>query len=370
MPHAYELSNADELVTPSLVFYPEMIRRNIRAAIELAGTSNRLRPHVKTHKTTEIVQMQLLAGVRKHKASTIAECEMLAAAGAPDVLLSYPLLGPNLDRFGKLVSKYPDTHFAALVDHPATVANIAAMGSASPISIFIDLNLGMNRTGIPLEAAEGLYRQLATTPGIRAMGFHAYDGHVTQEKPEERLASIRSNLEKTLSLRERLEKQGFAVPTLVCGGTPGFPQDAAMKEIPGLECSPGTYVLHDRGYGSKYADLPGIAPAAVLLTRVVSRPSPNRVTFDLGNKAVAADPLMAKRIHLLNFPEHTPVMHSEEHYVVETAEADRYSPGDLVYALPGHICPSVALHREALIAENGRVVGSWKIAARDRKLTI
>ena len=62
-------------------------------------------------------------------------------------------------------------------------------------------------------------------------------------------------------------------------------------------------MLHDHGYGSKYPDLSGITPAAVLLTRVVSRPTANRVTFDLGNKAVASDPPMAKRVHLLDVPD-------------------------------------------------------------------
>ena len=55
---------------------------------------------------------------------------------------------------------------------------------------------------------------------------------------------------------------------------------------------------------------------------------------------------------------------------METAEAEKYKPGDVVYALPGHVCPTVALHRDLLVAENGRVVGSWKVLARDRVLTV
>ena len=94
-----------------------------------------------------------------------------------------------------------------------------------------------------------------------------------------------------------------------------------MTDVPGIECSPGTFVLHDAGYGPKYADLAGITPAAVLVTRVVSRPTPNRVTLDLGNKSVAADPLLEKRVTLLDFPEYTTVGHNEEHLIVETAGA-------------------------------------------------
>ena len=94
------------------------------------------------------------------------------------------------------------------------------------------------------------------------------------------------------------------------------------------------------------------------------------MTFDLGNKAVAADPMLAKRVHLLDAPAHTIVTQSEEHLVIETAEADRYTPGDVAYALPGHVCPTVALHKEVLIAEGGKVVGRWEVAARNRQVTI
>ena len=130
-------------------------------------------------------------------------------------------------------------------------------------------------------------------------------------------------------------------------------------------------MLHDAGYGPKYADLAGITPAAVLVTRVVSRPTPDRVTLDLGNKAVAADPPLAKRVTLLDFPR------------VQDGRAQRgapdrrdgrrrtaYKPGDVVYALPGHICPTVALHKEVLVAEGGKIVGRWTVASRDRVLTV
>lgn len=368
MSHRYHLSNVADVPSPALVFFPDIIQHNIRAVIHQAGSAARLRPHVKTHKTAEIVQMQLLAGVTKHKCATIAEAEMLADAGAPDVLISYPLVGPNVGRFAKLRRKFPGVRFSTVVDHPITLVPLA--DPANPVELFVDVNVGMDRTGIALEGVPDLYRQIAATPGLKAAGLHCYDGHVNQESHSDREAAVWAKLTPVLELRAALEAEGLPVPTLVCGGTPGFPVYATITDVPGLECSPGTYVLHDHGYGSKYHDLPGVEPAAVLVTRVVSRPTPNRVTLDLGNKAVAADPLLAKRVHLLDFPPHTPVTHSEEHYVVETPHADRYTPGDVVYAIPGHVCPTVALHREALVAEGGRVVGAWRITARDRKLSV
>jgi D-serine deaminase-like pyridoxal phosphate-dependent protein len=371
MSHAYHLSNVADVPSPALVFFPDLIRANIAAVVKLAGGPERLRPHVKTHKTTEIVQMQLLAGVTKHKCATVAEAEMLAAAGAPDVLIAYPLVGPNVSRFAALVRTFPATKFSAVVDHPNTLAPLATVATAAaPIATYLDVNVGMDRTGVPLERAADLYRKLAATPGLTPAGFHCYDGHVNQESRADREAAVWAILNRVLELRAGLERQGLPVHTLICGGTPGFPVYADIRDVPGLECSPGTYVLHDNGYGSKYPDFTGVTPAAVLVTRVVSRPAANRVTLDLGNKAVAADPLLAKRVHLLDFPPHTPVVHSEEHYVVETPHADRFTPGDVVYAIPGHVCPTVALHKQVQVAEGGRMVGAWTVAARDRRLTI
>lgn len=368
----YLLANVAEIPSPALVFYPQLIARNLRTMIDAAGGADRLRPHVKTHKTAEIVQMQLLAGVNKHKCATIAEAEMLARAGAPDVLISYQMVGPNIHRLTKLIANFPQTQFSTIVDHPAPLKQLSdALATAGQtIDVLVDLNVGMNRTGIiPGPDADALYEHLAASPNVRPGGLHAYDGHNSSESLSEREALARTTLDTVLAMRERHEKAGRPVPRIISGGTPGFPGYAHIRDIPGLECSPGTYVLHDLGYGTKFPDL-GVTPAAVCITRVVSRPTSNRVTLDLGNKSVAADPLLAKRVYLLDFPEYTIVMHSEEHLVVETPEAHRYQPGDVVYAIPSHICPTVALHREAHIAEGNRVVGRWTITARDRYLSI
>lgn len=371
----YKLAvDEDELLTPSLVFYPDLIRRNIAAVIEAAGgRPSRLRPHVKTHKTAEIVKLQLAAGVTKHKCATIAEAEMLASVGTPDVLIAYPLVGPNCQRLAKLMTKFPDTQFASLIDHPRQLDSIAQVMVAHDVTlpILIDLNVGMDRTGIaPGPAAVQLYARFGATLGVRPGGFHAYDGHNNTESRAERDAIAQATVQQLLTMKTTVEQMGLPVPRLVCGGTPSFPSYADMQDVPDLECSPGTYVLHDLGYGTKFPDITGVVPAAVLLTRVVSKPTTTRVTFDLGIKAVASDPPLAQRVYLLGASPYTIVAQSEEHLVIETSEPQRFEIGQVCYAIPSHICPSVALHREALIAEGNRIVGRWSITARDRVLTV
>jgi D-serine deaminase-like pyridoxal phosphate-dependent protein len=370
---AYALADVSSVLSPSLVFFPELIRQNIARVIEMAGGAHRLRPHVKTHKTREIAKLLMEAGVTKHKCATIAEAEMLATANAPDVLIAYPLVGPNLARLVELIRKYPGTRFSTLIDHPDSAKALSAAVSAAglTVAVVMDLNVGQNRTGIAVgDSALSLYALAADLPGLTPDGFQVYDGHNNQPDRADREAAVRSFLTPVLELRTKAEAKGIPVPRLVCGGTPSFPVYAHLTDVPGIECSPGTFVLHDAGYGGKYADLAGITPAAVLVTRVVSRPTATRVTLDLGTKAVASDPPAGKRVTLLDFPSYEAVGHNEEHLIVETAEAERYKPGDVVFALPSHICPTVALHRDALVAEGGKVVGRWAVASRDRVLTV
>ncbi len=116
-PAWYELRDASQLLTPCLMVYPEIIRSNFEQAIAIAGNAARLRPHVKTHKTPEIVRIALDLGITKHKCATLMEADMLAATGAPDVLIAYPLVGPAVLQFAVLMKRYPGTTFRCVVDN-------------------------------------------------------------------------------------------------------------------------------------------------------------------------------------------------------------------------------------------------------------
>jgi D-serine deaminase-like pyridoxal phosphate-dependent protein len=368
----YRLQDPSGVFSPALLFYKELIRRNIARALEIAGTPARLRPHVKTHKTREIVRLELDAGITKHKCATLAEAEMLAGCGAPDVLLAYNLVGPNCQRLVRLVQKYPNCRLSVLADHPAAVRQLseALAAAGQSVEVLIDLDVGQHRTGMaPGPQALELYELFARLPGLKPGGLHVYDGHCHQEALADREAAVKAQLGPVLELRQQLEKKGLPVPRIVGGGTPTFPVWAKL-DLPGLECSPGTSFLHDDGYGTRFKDLAGFVPAAVLLTRVISRPTPTRITLDLGYKAVASDPPAGKRCILLNVPDYQPILQNEEHFVVETPAADRFNPGDVVYAIPTHICPTCAMHQHAYVVEDGRVTGTWEIVARDRVLSI
>src|SRR5262245_41413452 len=190
----YALRDTSAVFTPALLFYKDPIRRNIDLAVTMAGGPDRLRPHVKTHKTREIVRMKLDAGITKHKCATVAEAEMLAGCCVRDVLLAYNLVGPNCGRMARLARAYPDCRFSVLADHPDAARQLSeAMAAArQTVDVLLDVDVGQHRTGIaPGDEAASLYELFARLPGLRPGGLHVYDGHNHQEGLPEREAAVK-----------------------------------------------------------------------------------------------------------------------------------------------------------------------------------
>jgi D-serine deaminase-like pyridoxal phosphate-dependent protein len=364
----YTVSNAAEVPSPALLVYPDRVEENIRRMIRLAGGVDRLRPHMKTNKLPEVIRMQMDQGITKFKCATIAEAEMVAGCGAPDVLLAYQPVGPNVGRFIQLVRAFPATTFTALADDEGTIRAMsnAAVQAALTLRLFLDLDCGMHRTGIaPGRGAVELYRLVAGLPGLNAAGLHAYDGHIHDADLAARTSVCEEAFAPVQAMREELVHAGLPVPALVVGGTPTFPIHARR---PGVECSPGTTVFWDLGYSTKLPDM-DFLPAVLLLTRVVSKPGTNLLCLDLGHKAVASEG-PPPRVELLGLPHTRAVGHSEEHLSLETDRAAEFPVGSCFYGIPWHICPTVALHNEAVVIRNGRAEERWPVVARARTITI
>jgi D-serine deaminase-like pyridoxal phosphate-dependent protein len=364
----YEIENVGEIASPALVFYPERIEENIRRMVRIAGDAGRLRPHVKTHKTGEIVALQLKHGIRRFKCSTIAEAEMAAAAGAPDVLLAMQPVGPAIDRFFALQRAFPDTFFSAIVDSEEVVREIAraAVAAGTNACLWLDINSGMNRTGIAPGAEAGrLYRLIHQTEGLTTGGLHVYDGHIHESDLAARTRQCNEEYAPVQAMLEELRKMRLPVPAVVAGGSPTFPIHANRPRV-GL--SPGTPLLWDAGYSAAYPDIDFLV-AAVLVGRVVSKPAPGKVCLDFGTKAVASE-MPQPRVSLLNVEGYRIAGHNEEHLIIDVPDGARYRPGDVVYGIPVHICPTVARYEAASVVERGRAVGEWRITARNRRITI
>jgi len=364
----FKIVNVANVESPALLVYPARVEENIRRMIAIAGDIARLRPHVKTHKLAEVQRMQMAQGITKFKCATIAEAEMAAGCRAPDVLLAYQPVGPNVKRFLQLVKQFPKTKFSVIVDDAAAIRVLSkALSEASAIvEVLLDIDCGQHRTGVATgQKAIELYRLIASLPGLKPVGLHAYDGHIHDADLATRTKNCAAAFAPVNALRLELTQAGLPVPRTVAGGTPTFPIHA---RLPDVECSPGTCVFWDAGYATKLPDL-DFLPAALVLTRVVSKPGANRLCLDLGHKAIASEN-PHPRVQFLNLPDAKAITHSEEHLVVETAKAKEFVVGDCLYGVPWHICPTVALHSEAVVIEDNQAAARWKIVARERRLTI
>ena len=367
----YAIEDSGEMITPALVVFAELVERNLDTMVRIAGNPDRLRPHCKTHKMREIVRMQLDRGITKQKCATFAEAEMVVEAGVEDVLLAYSLVGPNVRRAVAFRQKFPQVKFGVTADHPRHVEPLGEqMAEAGlTIDVLLDLDTGQHRTGLPPgDEAVQLYQRIADTPGLNAAGLHLYDGQNHQTDLAERRQAVQGVWSAGDLVRKQLEEAGLAVPQIVAGGSGSFPIFAEIDD-PAIQLSPGTVIFFDRGYGQMFPDL-DFVPAALLLTRVISRPTPDRVTLDLGYKAVASDPPAGRRLFFPALPEAREVLQNEEHLVLETEHAERFQPGDELLAIPRHICPTSALHKEVFVVRDRRLQETWSVAARDRWLTV
>lgn len=363
----YTLNNIDAIDTPALVLYPDRIRQNIAHAIAETGDAARLRPHVKTNKIAEVNRMMLDAGISRFKCATIAEAEMLAQIDAPDVLLAYQPSGPKALRLLSLTEYYPDTVFSCLVDNKASALQLSDLFSTAGLRlpVYIDLNSGMNRTGIAIEKALELAREMAGLPGILLTGLHLYDGHIRDSSLDLRQQMSDEGFAKAKALAAKIEELTGRSMRIVAGGSPSFKTHAHRE---GVECSPGTFVFWDWGYSQQFPEEP-YQFAALTITRVVSIVEHNIITTDLGHKSVASESPQP-RVFFLNAPNAEPVGHSEEYLCLRVPDVNAYHVGDVLYGVPVHICPTVALYERALVAENNQATTEWQVAARNRKITI
>jgi D-serine deaminase-like pyridoxal phosphate-dependent protein len=349
-----------------LIYYKDIILDNTKRIIEMAGGPLMLWPHVKSHKTDKLIYMQIELGITRFKCATIAEAEMTAGADAKHIILAYPLIGPNISRYLQLVKNYMQIVFYAVGDNFDQLSLLAAEANKSNmnLNVLIDVDIGMHRTGVPLDLLESLYERCQSLKGISLKGLHCYDGHCNDSDFNRRKAMVDEIDKKVLLAQESICKKGFECELLVMGGTPNFPCRTGKKNF---YLSPGTIFIGDWGYYTKLPDL-AFTPGAAIFSRVISHQCGNTFTLDLGHKGIAADPSMERGI-IAGLDEAKPVFQSEEHWVFSLPLTMALPPiGSGCYVIPTHICPTSALYPQIEIACGGKIIDQWQVSARNRKI--
>jgi D-serine deaminase-like pyridoxal phosphate-dependent protein len=336
--------------------------------IAIAGNAGRLWPHVKTHKMPEVVRLQMKQGISKFKCATVAEAEMVANCGASEIILAIQPVGPNIERYFKLRQKFPDTRISCIADSEDIIRLFSAMAVQLNLvaEIWLDMNVGMNRTGIvPGPDALNLFRLLSELPGLRCAGLHVYDGHIHDSDysvRENRCNDAFAGIDKFIG---DLKREGLKPDHIVAGGTPSFPVHALRQNV---DCSPGTLLLWDFKSSETFSEMKFLQ-AAMILTRVISKPADDIICIDLGHKAVASE-MPHPRIKIMGIENFTVTNHSEEHMVIRTDEAASIKTGDHLYCIPLHICPTVDRYDFVNVVKDNTACGIWNVEAHKRKITI
>ena len=282
------------------------------------------------------------------------------------VLIAHQLVGPKVDRFLNLMGHFPSTQFSTIIDDQETalLLNRKSNDSGISVGIYVDINNGMNRSGIKIgPALDSLLSVVRDCKNLQFKGLHVYDGHLRDSEFSVRNIKIESGFEDVTVYFEALQHIDPNIE-LICGGTPSFTSHLLQES---RITSPGTCVLWDWGYGEKLTEQK-FKYAALLVSRIISKPIEGVVTLDLGHKSVASENPIDKRVKFLNLDNYELLSQSEEHGVLKVSNWKKLKVGDILYGVPYHICPTINLHDEVSVIENGQKTDSWEITARKRKL--
>src|SRR5579859_5207030 len=332
--------DALDLDTPALyVDIPTRLRNSREMQNQCRSWNVALRPHTKTHKIPEIAQMQLDAGAIGITVAKVGEAEVLPGS---DVLIAYPLMPEKLARVRELMKTRTVT---------VAIDSVEAAKSLVGIRTLVEIDVGVGRCGAQSpEQAVQVAKSCSDFQGI------FYWPSWLDE------AGFRAACAKVDATLDALKKAGLEAKIVSGGSTPGASRTPLIPKT--TEIRPGTYVFYDASSLEAKCCLESDCALRVITT-VVSTAVPGQCLIDAGSKTFSSDVTRGPNTfgHFVG-RSWTMRKMNEEHGYVEVG--DRARVGEKVWVIPSHVCPTVNLHDEIWYGRDGRVEGSWKVAARGR----
>jgi D-serine deaminase-like pyridoxal phosphate-dependent protein len=348
----------------------------MQAAADARGL--KLRPHAKTHKSPAWAAEQVARGAVGICCAKLGEAEVFADAGIADIRLPYPLNPVNADRVLALADR---VRLSFIVDDPAVARAWSDVlhGSGRTIDVLVKVDVGFHRCGIDPESATAgeTVARVADMPGLRLRGLLSHAGHAYAAASEAEIAAIAASEAHVLAaLADKAGARGVLIEEISVGATPTA--RFSLQQTGLTELRPGNYIYVDRTQvllgAAAWDDC-----ALTVLSRVVSRPAPDRVILDAGSKTLTNDmargfgPVRGHGAVLQDLmraaPDETLSVErlSEEHANVRALAGESgLRTGDLVRLVPNHSCVVSNMVDEAWLVEGERVLEALPIAARGR----
>jgi 3-hydroxy-D-aspartate aldolase len=350
-----------EVDTPALIIDLDAFEANLdRMAASLAGTGTRLRAHAKTHKSPVIAHLQIARGAVGQCVQKVAEAEILAWGGVPDILVSNQVVGAA--KLARLAALSRITRLAVCADDARQVAALddAAATAGIRLSVLVEIDVGMGRCGVrPGPDAVALAQQIAASPHLRFGGLQAYHGSAQHMRtPEERHTAVGAAADSARRTVEQLRQRGLDCPIVGGAGTGTYALEAASGVY--TEIQAGSYVFMDADYARNQA-APGFQQALFVLATVMSTALAGVAVLDAGLKALAVDsglPLVWQQ------PGLTYVGASDEHGKLRCDPGTAPDLGEKLLLVPGHCDPTVDRYDWYVGVRGGRVECLWPVAAR------
>jgi D-serine deaminase-like pyridoxal phosphate-dependent protein len=357
-----------ELDTPCLLVDLDRLEANLNRMAQVARAADlQLRPHTKTHKTPQIMRMQLERGAVGITVAKVGEAEVMAEAGATDIFIANQIVGQQ--KLERLVALAGRVKLSVGVDSAEVAAPISMAGARAGVRIpvLIEIDSGLKRCGVLPEAAVDLARYINTLPGISLVGLFTYGGQVYAARSDNEVAGVAAYECRTMSeLASKIAPIAGRELKISGGSTPTsrhYTAECGLTEI-----RPGTYVFNDRTQIDRWAAKPGDCALTVLAT-VVSTPEAGRAVLDAGGKALAADLAPESSGHGMLKEDNAAVLVklNEEHGFLDLSQASvKLRVGDKVQVIPNHSCVVANLFDEMVAVRGGEMVERWPVAARGK----
>jgi len=351
------------LDTPALVVDLDVMERNISRIVATCRAHGvAWRPHSKSHKTPEIAHMQIAAGAIGITCAKLGEAEVMAAAGIRDVLIANQIVGAA--KIARLAELGRHADLIVCVDSVENVNELAGAfeNASKTLRVAIEVNIGMNRAGVaPADAVVELAGEIARRRGLRFVGVVGWESQATtMADPAEKERTVREAVAALTASARACTAAGHRLTMVSCGGTGTFPY---CVQQPGVtEVQVGGGIFSDMHYLTHYHV--DFVPALTILATVTSRPTPTRIVFDAGKKAMSGDAALPEPRGL---PAVSAMKLSAEHTKLEL-EQPSATPrvGDKVEFTVGYSDTTVHLHEEIVGVRNGRIEAIWKVAGRGK----
>ena len=357
------------LLTPALVIDLDKFEANILRHVRICGEAGlRMRPHAKTHKCSEIAKRQVEAGAVGVCCATLHEAEVMVGNRIEGVLITSPVVGAaRIVRLMKLADGA--RHFKVVADNPGNLREIseAASSLGNPLEVLVDIDIGMQRTGVAnAEDAGALAQMIADAPGLSYRGVQAYSGRVQHIIDlDERRRVYAAQLARLEAVIAALTAAGLT-PAIVSGGGTG---SLVIDVETGIftEHQTGSYIFMDVEYNEVHMPISGNVPfqtALLMQCSVVSTNAEGIVTINGGFKTFAtdgpkpeiADPELAGAVYDRFGDEHGKIVLGEGNAAPEL--------GAPISLITPHCDPTVNLHDYLHCVRGDKLVDIWPIDAR------